>query len=88
MRFVPDRDYFGIAQIVFMAWDTTDGLEDRSTTNATSLTTTGPFSSDTRVISVRVLPQNDAPLLNSSVEPLMTNTSENSPVLNPIEGDN
>ena len=88
VRFVPERDYNGIAQIAFLAWDATDSLEDGSTTNASSPTTTAPFSNESRVISVRVLPQNDAPLLNSLVEPRMTNISENSPILNPIEGDN
>ena len=63
IRFVPNRDFNGEVALTFVAWDTTDGLEDGTVTDALSVSEIDSFSSDIVTIAVTVVPVNDAPLL-------------------------
>ena len=64
IRFVPNADFNGNATLVFVAWDGVDGMPEGIQRVATSLSDTDPFSEDTRVLTVVVVPVNDAPVLN------------------------
>ena len=66
IRFVPDDDFNGLVTISFVAWDATDELEDGSITDATSISETDPFSSQSVTLTVTVNAINDAPLLNQT----------------------
>ena len=63
IRFVPNRDFNGRVDFTFVAWDTSDGAEDGEVMDATSVSSTDPFSSDAVVIDITVDPVNDAPLI-------------------------
>ena len=65
VRFVPHQHFFGEATFTFTAWDVSNALEDGTVTNATSASVTDPYSSDSVMITVEVIPVNDAPLLTN-----------------------
>ena len=87
VRFVPNKDFHGNATVTFVAWDASDGLPDGTEKVAISSNETDPFSTDFRTITVQVLPVNDAPVLNASIEPRMTTILEDSVAEWPTEGD-
>ena len=87
VRFVPNTDFHGNATITFVAWDASDGLPDGTEMTAISSNETDPFSTDFRTITVRVLPVNDAPVLNMSIGPRMTAILEDSVAEWPTDGD-
>lgn len=64
LRFLPNRDFNGIASFTFVAWDSTDGVASGSHINAMSHSYIDPFSDESRKINLTVLPVNDAPVLN------------------------
>ena len=78
VRFQPEQDFNGNSSIVFVAWDASDGLPDGTTRVAFSQNETNPFSEDSRTMVMRVVPVNDAPLLDVSIEPQMTTILEDS----------
>ena len=89
VHFVPNRDFVGNSTITFAAWDASDGLEDGAERMVMfSNNGTDSFSFETRTITVQILPVNDAPVLNPSIEPRMTSILEDSVTEWPIEGDN
>ena len=87
VRFVPNVDFNGNTTVTFVAWDASDGLPDGTEKVAISSNETDPFSSDFRTITIQVLPVNDAPVLNASIEPRMTAILEDSVAEWPTEGD-
>ena len=89
IRFVPERDFYGNVSLTFLAWDATDGLMDGSVTSTENSTNSDfdPFSKDTRMFFIQVHPQNDPPLLNTTVQPRMASISENAALLDPPTGD-
>ena len=76
VRFVPNRDFNGNASITFVAWDGHDGMPDGGVRVALSQSQTDPFSEESRTMVLRVVPVNDAPILNTSVQPQMTTIME------------
>ena len=72
VRFVPNPDFNRNASITFVAWDASDGMSDGSSRMARSRSQTDPFSEEFRRMVLRVVPVNDAPLLDVGVQPQMT----------------
>ena len=72
VRFVPNRDFNGNASITFVAWDGSDRMSSGMHRNAVSRSHTDPFSNDTRIMVLRVVPVNDAPVIDVSIRPTMT----------------
>ena len=87
VRFVPSDDFHGNTTVMFVAWDASDGLPDGTDKVAISTNDTDPFSTEFRTITVQVLPINDAPVLNRSVEPRMMSILEDSVAEWPTDGD-
>jgi len=65
IRFIPASDFSGRTSFSFVAWDTTDGLEDGTLTNATSSSETDAYSTRSVMLSAVVQPVNDAPILSN-----------------------
>jgi hypothetical protein len=64
VRFVPNQDFNGDVGIAIVAWDkTNEGISVGTYTDATSQSSTDPFSDDTLLINLFVIPVNDAPVL-------------------------
>ena len=72
VRFVPNRDFNGNASISFVAWDGSEGMSSGGHRSAISRNQTDPFSEDTRTMVLRIVPVNDAPVVNASIQPTMT----------------
>ncbi|RMB11894.1 DUF4347 domain-containing protein [Eilatimonas milleporae] len=62
VRFVPDADYTGTAEITFRAWDRSSGSAG-GTADTTTTGTTTPFSSASDTAAVTVSAVNDAPVI-------------------------
>ena len=79
VRFVPDAEATGSTTITFRAYDFSDGLAIGSTginTTATFSDSTGPFSLDTCLAVLEVLPVNDRPMINLNIiGPISPNTN-------------
>ena len=67
IRFIPNANFYGNVTISFVAWDTTDQLEDGTITDATSKSMTDPYSSQSVTLTVTVEPVNDAPMLSDTI---------------------
>ena len=78
VRFVPELNYHGNASLTFVLWDGSDGMSPGDTRSALSTSHTDPFSNDTRTLVLRIVPVNDAPVIDSTVEPQMTTIREDS----------
>ena len=76
IRFVPQENFNGNASIGFVAWDASDDMPSGVTRSAISRTNLDPFSEDARTMVLRIVPVNDAPILDANVEPQMTNILE------------
>ena len=65
IRFVPNRDFNGIASFVFLAWDLTSNLQSGDLSVDTTLAdmVTGPFSVTSATVTITVEPINDSPVL-------------------------
>ena len=72
IRFVPNRDFNGNTSITFVAWDGSDGMSSGMHRSAISRLDTDPFSNDTRTMVLRVVPVNDAPVVDTNIRPIMT----------------
>ena len=72
VRFLPNRDFNGNASITFVAWDGSDGMSSGMHRSAISRSDTDPLSNDTRTMVLRVVPVNDAPVVDTSIQPTMT----------------
>ena len=89
VQFVPNRDFVGNTSITFVAWDASGGLTDGCEKMVTfSDNGTDAFGFETRTITIQILPVNDAPVLNTGIEPQMTSIREDSVIEWPTEGDN
>lgn len=78
IRFYPDQDFNGNTSIEFVAWDGTDMLPDGTTRIVISSNGTNSFSEGSRTMTLRVVPVNDAPVLNTTAEIEMTSILEDS----------
>ena len=78
LRFEPNADYHGPTTLEFVAWDGSNGLKDGDLANATSASHLDPFSDNRREFELTVVPVNDAPLLDSSVQLRLTTIREDS----------
>ena len=76
VRFVPDPNFHGNASLTFVLWDQTDGMSSGATRCALSTSPTNPFSNSSRTMILRIVPVNDAPVINPSIEPNMTDIQE------------
>ena len=76
VRFVPQSNFNGNASITFVAWDASRGEPEGMTRSATSRSNTDPFSNDTRTMVLRIVPVNDAPIIDTSIQPRMANIRE------------
>jgi hypothetical protein len=64
VRFVPYADYNGAPQLVFRAWDRTNGLTTGSVADTTGQTGgSGAYSTASKAVKLTVTPVNDAPAL-------------------------
>ena len=64
VRFIPDRNFNGIVDIVIVAWDGSDDTSAAgSYANSLSQSNIDPFSSTSLLIQLHVIPVNDAPVL-------------------------
>ena len=78
IRFVPNQDFNGFASLMFLPWDATDNVTDR-TRVAISETGIDSFGVETMEFVVQVMPVNDAPVMHTPpYEPQMTRIREDS----------
>lgn len=69
VRFVPNPDYNGTANISFRAWDTTNGLANGNTNvNVTVNGSTTAYSAATNTAAITINPVNDAPVGNVIID--------------------
>ena len=87
VRFLPNQDFYGNTTLKFVAWDASDGLPDGAERMALSENDTNAFSFEMRTLTLEVRPVNDAPVLNTSIEPRMTSILEDSVAEWPTNGD-
>lgn len=87
VRFVPNSDFNGAAQVVFVAWDGSDNLNEGDKRSTVQTSDTSPFSTARRVVTWTIVPVNDAPVLNASVRPFMESVLEDSVWERPSAGD-
>jgi Ca2+-binding RTX toxin-like protein len=87
IRFVPNANYNGSANISFRAWDTTDGKAAGTTVDATVNGGTTAFSSATETATITINPTNDAPTISGSPTTTIAEDSAYSftPVTNDID---
>ena len=76
IRFRPDEDFNGNASVTFVAWDGSRGMPSGGRRSAISQNSLDPFSENTRTMVLRIVPVNDAPILDVSEEPRMTRIFE------------
>ena len=87
IRFIPDGDFNGNATLFFVAWDGVDGMPEGIHRVAVSENSTDPFSDQTQVLTVVVVPVNDAPILNTSHTIVLSDILEDDVLERPLLGD-
>ncbi|MGB3513321.1 MAG: tandem-95 repeat protein, partial [Microcoleaceae cyanobacterium] len=89
LRFVPNTDFFGNAEITFRGWDTTDGSSN--TTQLTNISTIGGTNAFSESVASANILVNDIPEVNKNSE-LVINLGETGSIgknlLQTIDGDN
>jgi hypothetical protein len=77
VRFVPAPDYAGPAGLLsFRAWDQTTGSNGQTGVDTTAHGGFSAFSSDTETATLDVRPVNDAPVLDTSGDPRLSDVDE------------
>ena len=77
IRFVPERDFYGLRELSYVAWDLTSGGDP--TTYASTIRsdpTTSPFSSAVATLILNIEPVNDSPYFDESLHHLATITED------------
>ena len=87
IRFVPVRDFNGVAEILIVAWDGSDNQVEGTTRNTAETDDTSSFSLQKQSVVWTIVAVNDAPVLNVSVLPNMVSVLEDSVWERPSEGD-
>ncbi len=76
IRFVPEQNFHGNVSLTFVLWDGSDGMLPGDTRQTLSNSPTDPFSNDTRTVVLRIVPVNDAPVIDPLVITELTNILE------------
>lgn len=76
VRFIPEENYHGNVSLTFVLWDGSDGMLPGDTRQALSTSRTDPFSNNTRTMVLRIVPVNDAPVIDPAIVPRLTNVLE------------
>ena len=77
LRFIPTSDYVGNASLSFRAWDATSGTNG-GTASVTTNGGTSAFSSTTDIVEITIANVNDAPVIVSSGNLILTSIIEDS----------
>ncbi|WP_414590445.1 DUF4347 domain-containing protein [Anabaena sp. CCY 9614] len=78
IRFIPNANYNGTADITFRAWDTTNGIANGATdVNVSVNGNATPFSSNSNTASITVNSINDAPVLDNTGNPTFASIYRN-----------
>ena len=78
IRFVPKHNFNGDTSLTFVAWDVFYPLPDGMPKVVVDSGADSPFSIETRTLELVVVPVNDAPVTNTSIQPQMTTILEDS----------
>jgi ELWxxDGT repeat protein len=76
LRFVPNPDFAGVARISYRAWDRTEGTAGALFDTTAETGSPFSFSSQLGTGQVRIFENNDAPSLDTSLQPVLTAVRE------------